>query len=347
MIRTAFIAFFCFIFCQNIANAQTKKKFFKSIDSLLQTTSIRPFNGSVFIAQNGKSVYSRHFGFGDILQKKQPITIDNQFIVGSLSKQITAVLVLQAYQKGRVKLHVPIRKYLPEMKQTWADSVTVHQLLNHTSGVDGFDNPLRFKAGTGFSYSNTGYAILGQIVAKLAKKPYANLVNDVFKKCKMKHSAFPNEKNTANLLTGYCFENGKIEAKKASFNDLYIPAAGLMTTAEDLVLWNQNLHNGKLLRDSVYQKMIKASAVRNHPIFGNVPYGYALQMAEEDGIAEIGHGGYATGFVAVNFYYPKTKVSIVVLENLDWKNEDMKLPFSFETQLRKMVRQSFLVVKCK
>ncbi len=325
---------------------QTKKAFTAQLDSLIGTMEVRPFNGSIVISQEGKIVYQKKYGFAN-KETRNAILPDNQFIVGSLSKQITAVLVLREYQKGRIDLHAPIRKYLPKLKESWADSITTHQLLNHTSGVTGFGHSLAFKAGTGFSYSNTGYALLGQIASAVAKKSYRKLVTDLFKRCKMKHSAFPSNKNTQNLLEGYSRQpNGVIDTEKLVIDDVFTPAAGLMTRPEDLVLWNENLHNGKLLVDSVYKRMITPTTVRNHPIFGEVPYGYGVQMAVKDGIYEIGHGGYAPGFVSINFYYPKSKLSLVVSENLDWQGNDIKQAFFFETQIRELVRNSYLVLKC-
>jgi CubicO group peptidase (beta-lactamase class C family) len=148
-------------------------------------------------------------------------------------------------------------------------------------------------------------------------------------------------------LQGYSRQpNGVIDTVKRVINDIFTPAAGLITTAEDLVLWNENLHSGKLLSNSLYKQMTTGSSVRNHPIFGEIPYGYGVQMDASMGISEIGHGGYTPGFAATNFYYPKTKVSVLVLENLDWKDEAFKQTFFFETQIRQIVRESYLVVKC-
>jgi D-alanyl-D-alanine carboxypeptidase len=313
----------------------------QKIDSLIATTTVRPFNGVCIIAKDGKVLHSISNGFADRVEKTGFSTTD-QFIVGSLSKQITAVLVLQACQKGLIDLNTPIKKYLPDLKETWSDSVTVHQLLNHTSGVVGFGRPLAFKAGSSFSYSNTGYAVLGQIAAAANKTTYEKLVNALFKRCKMKHSAFPTEKNTAHLLTAYVQKEGKIQASKYEIHPDFAAAAGLMTTPQDLVIWNTMLHSGKLLNTDFYTKMTTPTTVRDHPIFGNVPYAYALQMAQGDGITEIGHGGYATGFVSINFYYPKEKISLIVLENIDWQSKDMKENFVFETQIRAFLRASFV-----
>ena len=100
----------------------------KSIDTLLAVPTKKPFNGIILVAQNETTLYSKVYGYSDI-DNKTPLKIDDQFVIGSISKQITAVLVLREYEKGHLQLNVPIRKYLPEMPETWADSVTIHQLL--------------------------------------------------------------------------------------------------------------------------------------------------------------------------------------------------------------------------
>ncbi len=315
----------------------------EKIDSLVKTNAIRPFNGICLISQDGtirnsNIVYQTSNGYADT-KKKTTFTPQTQFIVGSLSKQITAVLVLQAAQNHKLDLQTSVKKYLPSLKETWADSITVHQLLNHTSGVVGFGRPLAFAAGKGFSYSNTGYALLGQIVAAVNKKPYEKLVKELFKVCGMKHSAFPTPENITQLATPYLQIDGKIQAQKHAINAEYVAAAGLMTTAQDLVKWNTHLHTGYLLNKEMYQKMTTATTTRNHPIFGDVPYGYALQMAKGTPY-EIGHGGYASGFVSISFYYPQYKTILIVLENLDWQSKDMKENFVFEAQIREILRTS-------
>jgi CubicO group peptidase (beta-lactamase class C family) len=144
--------------------------------------------------------------------------------------------------------------------------------------------------------------------------------------------------NITNLCTPYLRQaDGRIKGFAHEIFTDFIPAAGLVTTAEDLMKWNILLHNGKLLGTDFYTKMTTATATRNHPIFGDVPYGYALQMARGEPY-EIGHGGYAPGFASINFYYPKEKLSLIVLENLDWQAKDMKENFWFETAIRELVR---------
>ncbi|UPZ35893.1 beta-lactamase family protein [Sphingobacterium sp. PCS056] len=102
---------------------QQKDDYSAKIDSLIGAKSPRDFNGVVFIQQNGKTKYAKAYGFAD-LNKKTPLKIDNKFSTMSIAKQLTAVLVLQEVEKGKIDLQAPIRKYLPDFKYAWADIVT-------------------------------------------------------------------------------------------------------------------------------------------------------------------------------------------------------------------------------
>jgi D-alanyl-D-alanine carboxypeptidase len=125
------------------------------IDSLIQTTSPRGFNGVILITQNGKTKYSKAFGYSNF-ENKIPLTLKDNFRIQSNSKQITAVLILKEVEKGNVSLKKPITTYLPDLKQPWADSVTVQQLLNMSAGIVSLDKPLAFKPGTD---SNPAYGL--------------------------------------------------------------------------------------------------------------------------------------------------------------------------------------------
>lgn len=157
------------------AEAQQKDDYSIKIDSLIKSTNPRTFNGVVFIQQNGKEKYSKAFGYVDF-NKKIPLKINDRFSTMSIAKQITATLILQEVEKGTIDLHVPIRKYLPNFKYSWADTITVHHLLNHTSGLysDELKPNLKLKTGTEFSYSNVGYSVAGLVLEKQSGKSLRN-----------------------------------------------------------------------------------------------------------------------------------------------------------------------------
>jgi D-alanyl-D-alanine carboxypeptidase len=333
--KSIFVLFFLLTIISKTGLSQAI--FAPRIDSLLEANKKRFFNGIILVSQNNKTIYSKVKGFSN-LENKTLLVIDNQFVIGSISKQITAVMVLREVDKGRIVLNVPVKKYLPTMSQTWLDSITVHQLLNHSSGVTDWDKPLKFKPSSDFSYSNIGYELLAKIVENVTDKSYADLTNEVFKICGMKHSMSPKLNQHKSLVNSYTEDStGKIKLVENLFKDIGIPSGGMISTAEDLLLWNKNLHGGRLLSQKSYDIMTTASSHRNHFIFGEVDYGYGLQIDRKGKILEIGHSGYATGFASLNFYYPETKTSLIVLENIAWDADNFKDTFKHHVGIRAVV----------
>jgi D-alanyl-D-alanine carboxypeptidase len=311
------------------------------LDSLLRSQSIRPFNGQVLIARGGQTIYERSIGYAD-LERKTAFPKHSQYVIGSLTKQITAVLVLQAAEKGLIGLDVPIRKYLPSIHLAWADTVTAHHLLNHTSGYQRKDMPLAFAPGSRFSYSNQAYGLLGELLVAVHGKPYGKLVAQLFKRAGMHHACAATRVKGSKLLLSYSRQaDSSIAQEMKTFENGVLPAALLIATPQDIVAWNIALHQKKkLLAAAQYDLMTTPSSKRDHPIFGDVDYGYGIQMTHDDGIEEISHGGYVPGFITVNFYYPASKISMVIMENLDWKDPAFQESFWFEMQVRRLLRES-------
>lgn len=314
----------------------------RQIDSLLTASALKPFNGVVLIARNGKIIYSKTCGYSD-LEKKIPLRFDNQFVVGSISKQMTAVIVLQEYEKGRLEINRPIHEYLPELSQSWADTVTVHHLLTHTHGIVELDRPTAFTAGSAFNYgySSLGYDLLAKIVEKTSGKSFIRLSNELFVTCGMKNTLYPEKHTYPNLVKGYTEQrNSKLILDKESFR--YSVASGaFISTAEGLMLWNDNLHSGKLLNQKTYELMIskQPGASRNHPIFGETFYGYGITVDTTDNQLQVGQTGLVPGFASMDFYFPKTKTSVIVLENILYDEDDLKKAFSYHTQILNLIRE--------
>lgn len=311
------------------------------IDSLINAKSNFLFNGVILISEKGKTVYSRTKGFSDI-ENKVILKENDQFVVGSISKQFTAVLLLQQFDKGKVQLNSPIKKYIPEIKQTWADSVTVHQLLTHTHGITALDNPLSFKAGTRYSYSQIGYDLLAKIIGKVSGKSFTNASNDMFKKLKMYNTFYPFTKNYKNLVKGYTEqENGILTYETETFEN-YVAAGGFISNAADLKHWNDLLYHGKLLKPATNLMMQtkKPFATRQHPLFGEIHYGYGITVDTKDNILQLGQTGYSPGFISMSFYYPATQTSLVILDNFVWHTDDLKKSFYYHTEILKIVREN-------
>lgn len=315
---------------------------FTRIDSLILVESQKPFNGVILISQNGKMVYYNKKGYSD-LEKKTPLKDKSQFVIGSISKQITAVLVLQEYERGRLKLHEPVKTYLPESTQGWADSVTIHDLLCHTHGIIDFNKPSLFPAGEQYSYSQIGYQILSNILEAINKDSFTNLSLKLFKEIGMNNTFHPDSNFYKNLVRSYSEDaNGNLILE--SDRTTYVPAGGFISTAKDLLIWNNYLYNGKLIRKETFELMTtkQLNAVRNHPIFGETSYGYGLTVDTNDNIIQLGQTGYAPSSVCMDFYFPESKVGVIVLENVAYDTENIKKTFSYHTDILNMVRDNLI-----
>ena len=343
---------------KNKTNNENKKQlvddYSAKIDSLISTTNPRKFNGVVLITQEGETRYSKEYGFSDF-EKKIPISLNDNFRIQSNSKQITAVLVLKEVEKGNIDLHKPINEYLSELKQTWADSVNVHQLLNMSSGIIDIDKPLIFEPGEGYRYSNPGYELLGSILKNVTGKEFSELANQLFRELDMKNTyCYQFDKPNIGLVNGHFLENGKVNMvefesigfTKESWKD-FIPAGGIISNAYDLNIWDTRLHKGEILNSDLYKRMIIPTNRGPHAAFNNdtIGYAYGLRIQDSHQTKHLGHGGRGIGFVSIKFYIPKTDVDVIIWENIyamdgDWRGGN--LVYHFENKIREIVINSNL-----
>jgi len=304
--------------------AQKKGDYSTKIDSLIKVANPK-FNGVVLISKNGKTLYNKAQGFTNF-ETKKPLAIDSQFEIMSNSKQVAAVLILLEVEKGNIDLQAPIKKYLPELTQTWADSVTVHQLLNHSHGIVDLQKPLLFKPGTDFKYGNLSFNLLGKIVAVASKKSYDEVANALFKKLNMKNTFCYSKDKAKNLVSGHYVKNDVYDIKEDSqITPESFGADGIVSTVNDLAIWNNNLHKGKILKPETYQMMVKYNILSQHNLFGKEKngYGYGIRIIEKEPVKYVGHTGLGDGFSSVNLYFPESDVSLIVLENQMPDNPDL------------------------
>ena len=192
--------FFSLVAFQSQALAQDKAA---KIDELMaQYHKNNQFMGTVLVAESGKVIYKKGFGYANV-EWEIPNTTDTRFRIGSITKQFTAMLILQLVEQGKVKLDGKVTDYLPDYRKETGDRVTVHHLLNHTSGIPSYTgmptffkdvsrNPygveefvkkyasgdLEFEPGSKFVYNNSGYFLLGAIIEKVTGKPYDQVLKE-------------------------------------------------------------------------------------------------------------------------------------------------------------------------
>jgi len=293
-------AFVLFSLLINSCQTSVSKKYKNIPDLTSRIDSIitkNHFNGVVLLTNKKNTLYSKVAGYSDI-EKKTPLTLNNQFVIGSISKQITAVLVLIEYENGRINLDDTVAKYLNNLNQSWAKKVTIHQLLTHTHGIIDLEKPLEFDPGSKFQYSQLGYELLAQILQQITGHTFEKIATDFFQKHGLKNTFHPNNKKYKLLVKAYEEdENGNLVYTANSF-DNYPAAGGFISNAKDLLKWNEKLYSGQLVNTKTLKLMSTKFATRIHPIFETINYGYGLLFKEGEQNIQIGALGYAPGFVS-------------------------------------------------
>jgi CubicO group peptidase (beta-lactamase class C family) len=299
--------------------------------------SNKQFMGSVLVARGNDIVLDKGYGFAD-LEWDVPNSPTTKFRLGSVTKQFTAASILLLEERGKLIVNDPLKKYMADAPAAW-DKITIFDLLTHTSGIPNFtsfpdyaykepfpatpeqlvarfrDKPLDFEPGEKWSYSNSGYVLLGYLIEKVSGETYAKFVQEnIFTPLGMKDSGYDsNSAIISRRASGYVPSvSGPLNA---GFIDMTVPlsAGALYSTTHDLLRWEQGLFGGKLLSAASLQKMTT-------PFKSD--YAFGLLVHTVGGHKVIDHGGGIEGFNTHLTYYPDDKVTVVVLGNLNGQAPD-------------------------
>lgn len=294
-----------------------QKKLYKTqIDSVFNRYN---FNGSVGIFKDNTELYRRNNGFSNF-ENKTEINDSTVFSIASISKQFTAVLILLQMEQGKLDLNDKASKYIKDLQKKEYEDITIKQLLNHTSGLNNFGEKLLFKSGSGFNYSNDGFNALGKIVETISGRSFDDNMLDLLKKAGMKSSStgttFKRE-NFAQTYVGNSKIQKKVEnmPKRLGNKEIGIPAGGVLSTINDLHIWNNALYSGKIIKPETLKKFMAKSTERQHPILGTMGYGLGIMMNDNKPVSYF-HSGYVKGAPSLNIYYPETKTSVIILSNI-------------------------------
>jgi len=309
----------------------------KEIDELL-LAQYKPDGpgATALIAKNGKVIYRKAFGKAN-LELNVAMKPENVFELGSITKQFTAVAILMLLQQGKLSLEDDLSKYLPDYPMH-GKKISIHQLLNHTSGIKSYtDMPsfikmartdmsptelinifkneaMDFDPGTQWKYNNSGYILLGYIIEKASGQTYADFIEEqIFKKLGMSHSYYGSQsKIIPNRASGYQpTEKGIANADYLSLTLPYA-AGSLMSNVDDMLLWNQAIHNNTLITKENKEKAFTNYTDNKGKL---VYYGYGWQPDEINGTATIEHGGGIFGYSTMGVYVPDQNVYVIVLTN--------------------------------
>jgi len=307
----------------------------QQLDSIVKAGE---FNGVVLVTREETVVFEGAFGYSD-LATKTPMLVEDQFVIGSISKQITAALVLREFEKGTIDLDATLKKYLPELEQEWASIVTVHQLLTHTHGIVSMDAALEFAAGSQFHYSQLGFELLAKILESVRGKSFEELSMELFAELQLTSTFHPETKLYNRLVKGYEEdENGQLQLATQSLANP-VAAGAFISTMQDLNAWNYLLHAGKIVQPATLERMKTRYATRMHPIFDTVEYGYGLLFKANEENVQIGALGYAQGFASASYYFPAGQISVVVFCNVARDLDAFKKTFAVHMGILEAVKQ--------
>jgi CubicO group peptidase (beta-lactamase class C family) len=289
------------------------------------------FSGYVYISRKGVVLLDKAYGKADF-QKGIENTKQTKFDIASLTKQITALAVMQLEEKKLLDVNDKIDKYLPNFPH--GNEITIHQLLSHTSGLPeysdqfdirifrpsnkDFDNKgknenvsLLFTPGTNFQYSNPGYILLGYIIEKLSGKTLDVYFNEnIFKPLDMKNTGFRDENGGLNgLAIGYQTEKKDIAEKSWTLLNIgfVYGAGGLCSNAEDVIKWEKALTEQKLISKESYNKIYT-------PNKNNYGYGwYIYKDSEQKRSYE--HYGNASGYRSYILRSVDEDIKVIIISN--------------------------------
>lgn len=327
-------------FCLTTLFAQSKAQ---QIENLVKKYhEYEQFNGSVLVAHEGEVIYTDGFGMAN-MEYDIPNEPNTKHRLGSITKQFTAALILQLAEQGKLELHKPISTYLPDYKGPAADKVTIHHLLNHSSGIPSYtsfpgffeehsrdpyspkdfvkkfaDSTLQFTPGEKFLYNNSGYFLLGHIIEEVTGKTYEQVLQEnILDPLNMKNTGYDHHATVLkNRASGY-EKNGEGYVN-APYLDMSLPyAAGSMySTVEDLYKWDRALYSNEILSKSSKELMFTPQITQ-----GNTKYGYGwminkLPVGEtQDSVNVIAHGGGINGFNTLIARFPGNEDLVVLLNN--------------------------------
>ena len=337
----------------HIRSAQELEGAIGEVDRLFAAEFAKSPVGSVTIGvvSGPDLVWTKSYGMADE-ERKITANQDSVYRIGSITKQVTGIMLLQLVEQGKVRLSDPVEKYYPDIKRVansfpHAPPITLRDLATHTSGLDrepgdmptyttgpvsAWDKTLlsavahtkyAYEPGTRYFYSNIGYGILGQALGNAAGAPYIRYVQQhILGPLKMTNTAFEqNDELVKKLAKGYIVADGVPDpapsAKELRTGRGYkIPNGALFTTVRDRARF-VSFEMGDGPEVVLKKTTLKENLSRAYSVDGDMKSGYGIgfMMSRKGDLISIGHGGSVAGYTAGAYFHPDTHVGIIFLRN--------------------------------
>ena len=338
--KAALIIIFTIVFFNLKAQQQADSISQKLDEYLISANNFYKFNGSALVAQHGKILLQKSYGYKNfathVLNDSNTL-----FQIGSITKQFTATVILKLQEEEKLSVNDKLSTYFPQFK--YADQITLANLLTHTSGIYNYTNDidaedsdivcnpvnkqlvldimfkheLDFKPGSQFRYSNSNYYLLGLIIEKVTGKSYEQNVRDlIFVPLQMTHSLFDfKHSSDTNIATGYQSVTDTIQKVASAWrwdSTVTYAAGAIYSTTGDMYKWAQAIANKKILSAHSWKAAFTPHLEQ---------YGYGWFIDSLYGKMNVAHGGGIPGFTAYLCYYPTENVTIILLNNKGWFDE--------------------------
>src|SRR3954447_10470134 len=290
---------------------------------------------TVAVVDNGRVLLAKGFGRRAV-DPPAPLDEATLFGMGSVTKQFTAAAALLLAEEGKLSVSDPVAKYYPGL--TRANDITILDLMNHVSGYPDYypldfvdrrmlkpiapDHLVRqyagaaldFEPGTRWSYSNTGFVLLGRIMERARGQSMAAVLRErIFAPLGMTHTIYDPKADDRRVAPGYTsFALTKL-TRAVREGDGWVGAAGsIYSTAADVARWDIALMDGRVLKPASWELMTRPRVLANGK---SSNYGCGLGVATREGLTVFTHGGAVSGFIARNTFIPKTRSAVVVVIN--------------------------------
>ncbi|MEM9942006.1 MAG: serine hydrolase, partial [Planctomycetota bacterium] len=292
---------------------------------------------AVCVLKNGRVVFKRAYGNANI---EHQIPIDPNktlFNIGSTSKQFTAFAALLLAAEGKLSMDDDVRKHIPEL--SGLPKITLRQLAQHTSGIRSELNllamagwtpgdvirprhilkilskqeSLNFQPGTKFEYSNSGFTLLAEVVARVSEQPFDMFCrNHIFTPLEMGSSSFSRGYAELRYHRAYSYSHDGQNYFPADGNDEYSGSTGLWTTLDDLAKWARNFETIRIGSKEILDEMETLGLLQDG---SRTSFGMGLAIEHYRGVRQIQHGGATSGFVSFLSRFPQERLMILLLAN--------------------------------
>jgi CubicO group peptidase (beta-lactamase class C family) len=313
------------------------------IDSLLSTIYTRGKPGaSAAIAENGKIIFKKSFGLANI-KTGEKISSTTNFNICSLTKQFTALAILQLAEKHKLALTDKLSHFFPEINKNIADAITIKELLTHSSGIpDHYDytdtknmhhahdsdvlnaikhaDTLYFSPDTKFQYSNTAFCLLALIIEKTSGLSYSDyLKKNIFQPARMMHTTVWNEHaKISSPATGYRRDSTQNKfIQSGPDENIFFSTegdGGIYTSVDDYIKWFEVLQNHKIFS----KQIIDAARSIEFTIDAGKKLGYGYGWFVDENVPKkVYHSGSNGGFRTFSFTIPEENFLVVIFSNRD------------------------------